>query len=391
MKCLYWRPRKVSRPVLAIIALASLAVLVLVEQFPVARRQPWYAEKLAAAQTASAAMEVIRQERLSRGHTFDPRYDPAMSGMIGDVESITTSNAGGLEAKQTTVNPNFAAAVVQMLKQAGVEAGDNVAVGYTGSFPALNLCVLAALETLECRPLIIASATGSQYGANRPDLFWIDMERLIAEAGVIRSRAHAVSMGGVGDQALRMSEPARGLIRQAIQRNALPFIDEPTYEGSLEARFGLYEELAGGAPIKAYINVGAGSVSVGRSRGMKFYDSGLNLTPPPGATQIDSVMSRFARAGVPVIHLEGITHLARQFDLPIAPRVTPRPGESPLLVVYHENRWLAALALGTILVCTYLGILRGTGTSLWSGLRGRSGNRQDEGAAETRPNLELMV
>ena len=93
-----------------------------------------------------------------------------------------TSLPGHLGSKQTSINPNFAAVVVGMLKDAGVQEGDCVAVGCTGSFPAMNVAVYSALETLRARPIVICSAGSSQYGANTPDLLWIDMERLSARS-----------------------------------------------------------------------------------------------------------------------------------------------------------------------------------------------------------------
>ena len=72
-----------------------------------------------------------------------------------------TSLPGKLANKQMTVNPNFAAAIVQMRKDAGVEKGDFVAVGVSGSFPAFNVCTYTALETLRARPIVIGSGASS--------------------------------------------------------------------------------------------------------------------------------------------------------------------------------------------------------------------------------------
>ena len=390
MKFLYWRPRKLSRVALTLVAVGSLLSLLIVERSPVATPQRWYADKLAAAQTAREAMEVIRLERLLRGHQFDAERDPAQSGLIGEPESVTTSVSGNLQSKQTSINPNFAAVTVEMLKDAGVEEGDCVAVGYSGSFPAINVCVLAALKTLGCRPLIIASASGSQYGANRPDLLWIEMERLIEESGVIRFRSHAVSLGGNEDQALAMTAAGREVIRRSILKNGLPLIDERSFEAALEARMSIYEQLAGGVPIKAYINVGGGTVSVGRSVGKKSLDPGLNLTPPPDQAQVDSVMSRFLHAGTPVIHFVEIKQLAERYGLPIAPQEIPVAGVSPVHVRYRGNRLLAAVTIGIILLTTHLLVLRGMGSSLLTRWRPRSPNRR-ELESESTPHLELMV
>ena len=44
-----------------------------------------------------------------------------------------------------------------------MKKGDAVAIGYSGSFPALNICVMAAVETLQLEPIGIASASASQW------------------------------------------------------------------------------------------------------------------------------------------------------------------------------------------------------------------------------------
>ena len=93
--------------------------------------------------------------------------------MIGTLISPVTSNSGHLAAKQGSLNPNFAAVVVSWLRSAGVGEGDYVAVGVSGSFPGFNTVVYAALQALNAKPLVISSASSSQWGANVPELLWI--------------------------------------------------------------------------------------------------------------------------------------------------------------------------------------------------------------------------
>src|SRR5690606_6864318 len=144
--------------------------------------------KAAAAELSHVAMNAVREERLARGLSIDPEADPTGSGLIGVASSDVTSVAGHLPAKQTSINPNFAAAIVEMLHHAGVKKGDVVAVGMSGSFPAMNLHLCAAMETLGVKPVIIASAAGSQWGANHPDFLWLDMEQALHERGLISFR-----------------------------------------------------------------------------------------------------------------------------------------------------------------------------------------------------------
>ncbi len=353
MRKIYWRPRVVSRTALVLIAAISLTGILLVEHLPVTRRRPHYEEKMAATELAARAMERICRARIEVGPEIDPTTDLAQSGLIGLPMSAVTSVSGDLVSKQTTVNPNFAAVIVDMLEQAGVRPGDAVAVGCSGSFPVLNLCVYAALETLQAKPLVISSAAASQWGANVPELLWIDMERILAEDGVFHTRSAAASVGGHEDRGLGLSKQGLRLVEEGIQRNGLTKIDAADFTTSIDVRMDLYRKLAGRSPIKAYINVGGGTVSVGRSVGKKLFHPGLNWRPPAHIQRVDGVMPRFIRQGIPVINLVQIPELAERYELPVAPATTPDVGQAPIFVGTAYNRWLAGSVLIVVLGSLY--------------------------------------
>ena len=200
MKRLYWRPRGISQSALVIIALISITGLLAVEFMGDKQKQPYFREKLRAAQLASEAMEIVKAERLKLNPVIDPEIDPAQTGLIGMLMTPITTATAPVSAKQTSANPNFAAVIVEMLMKAGVEEGDVVAVGCSGSFPALNICTYAALRTLKLRPVVISSVSASQFGANDPQLLWIDMERILNEhdRDKFPFRSIAASPGGGG-------------------------------------------------------------------------------------------------------------------------------------------------------------------------------------------------
>ncbi|MGH7128689.1 MAG: poly-gamma-glutamate system protein [Planctomycetaceae bacterium] len=352
MKRLYWKARKIPfRSVLAV-CVVTLASVAAVEICPRRTPRPGLERKLAAARLANEAIHEIKRERLRRGHVFNPAFDPAQTGLIGDDLTPVTSLAGHLGSKQTTVNPNFAAVIVEMLMQAGVGPGDTVAVGYSGSMPAMNLNLCAALETIGAKPIVVVSASSSQYGANHPEFLWIDMQRHLHDRGLISFRSVAASFGGYEDLALGATEEARGLLAASIRRNGLPLIVHESFTEAVDQRMAIYREHAGSRPIKAYVNVGGGTVSVGRSVGKKLYQPGLNLTATDEAMGLDSVMTRFMREGTPVIHLVEISHLARTYGLPYAPTELPAVGEGDVYRDTGPNRWLAGV--GLLLVATML-------------------------------------
>ncbi len=375
MKGIYWRPRMVSQTAIGIVALMSVAGIVAVETLKTNVRQPHYEEKLAAAGLAKQCMDVVRSERVRRGHPIDRELDPAGTGMIGAEMTPVTTISGYLNSKRSSTNPNFAAVVVDLLREAGVREGDRVAVGYSGSFPAANIAVLAACETLRLRPVIISSAASSQYGANFPDFLWIDMERLLFEKGLISFRSQAASIGGREDHGAAMSDDTRNLVREAIAKNDLNLIEADSFTESIDQRMNIYSLAVEKTPIRAYINVGGGAVSTGRSSGKKLYRAGLNVQASPVATQVDCVITRFVNDGVPVVHLIRFKRLAARYGLPVAPKVTPSVGQGDVFVHRCYNRWLAGCVLLVVLASLRMVVL----TDVKSLIFNRAIERRSEG------------
>lgn len=353
MKKIYWKPRAISRRALALIAVLSLAGVAMVERFPTRSRQANYAEKLAAAELASDAFVALKEARIAAGHPVDLTSDPLDSGLIGLPMSGVTTVIGHLRAKQVSVNPNFAAVLVDMLEKSGVQRGDTVAIGVSGSFPAINCSVYAAVESLDLKPIIISSAASSQWGANFDDFLWLDMEQALYERGIIKHRSIAASVGGVEDRGLGMSEAQLKLIREGIERNGLEFIEAESFAEGIDKRMAIYEQRAAGKPIAAYINVGGGTISVGKRVGKRLFEPGLNLRPPHRLGGVDGVMVRFAKEDVPVIHFSQIVEIAERYDLSTDATNVPLPGQGGVFEGKDYNRWLAGGVLLAILGCLY--------------------------------------
>jgi poly-gamma-glutamate system protein len=337
-----------------VVAFVAVAGLIFAESYHVREKQPHFAEKLQAAKLARQSFELIKQERARLNIPVDPESDPAGSGLIGELLTGVTTNPGHLPSKQTSINPNFAGVVVQMLKRIGAEEGDKVAVGFSGSFPAINICVLAALKVLKVEPIIISSTGSSQWGANLPLLTWPDMERLFAEKSLLPYRSVALSRGGIDDRALGLPKKNREHLDVIMQRNKIPALAVKNYLDSIDKRMELYRQQAGGAEIKAYINVGGGTSSVGTKVGKIMFRPGLNRTLPRGAMEIDSVMTRFGLEGIPIIHLSSINRLAERYGLPIQPQRIPVTGEGK---IYIKEVRSDLLVVATLLVILFLLII----------------------------------
>ncbi|HPM76051.1 MAG TPA: poly-gamma-glutamate system protein [bacterium] len=350
MKRLYWRPQRVSLSVLVLVALLSVGGLFLVEHFKIQERQPFYKEKMRAANLALRCFDAVKTERLRRGISIDQGIDPTGSGLIGELLTPVTTNPGHLPSKQTSVNPNFAAVIVYLLIRAGVETGDTVAIGMSGSFPAVNIATLAALETMKIKSIIITSVGSSQWGANNPEFLWPEMHDLLLEKRLITAKPIAISRGGLEDKALGLSKKGRRLIERSIERSGLEYIEAETYADSVQRRMELYQQYSGEEDIQAYINVGGGTASVGARLGRQLFHAGLNKSAPVGADDLNSVMARFIVEDKPVIHLMRMDKLAQRYGLPIQPRIMPRVGEGKIFVKEEPNRMLAVSILLSIVI-----------------------------------------
>lgn len=287
-------------------------------------------------------MEVVKDEKLRRGIPIDKEADPAYSGLIGSFVSSVTTDAGSLEAKQTSINPNWAAVVIDLLQKAHVREGDPVAVSFSGSFPALNIAVCAALAALNLRPTIISSVSSSQWGANQPGFLWLDIERFLQERGLIPFRSAAASFGGRHDRGREMPEKGRRLVTEAAEKNGISLIRANTLRENIDERMAVYFR---SGPPKAYINVGGGRAAVGERSFKALLKPGLLAAQTVPKTRADSAILRFLKEQTPVIQLYDIRHLAREYGLSIAPAAMPAIGEGSVYYATHYNKWLAAAIL----------------------------------------------
>lgn len=351
MKKVYWRPQGMPVFALILVALFSMGGLAAVEYFQSVSEKPHYAEKLEAATLAIKAMSAVREERLRRELPIDPGADPAGSGLIGSFMSPVTSHPGDLDSKQTSVNPNFAAVMVDLLKKARVAEGDCVAVSVTGSFPAINICVYSAATALKLKPIIVSSVASSQWGANEPAFLWIDMEQYLFSRGIFPFRSEAVSMGGSDDRGSELSEQGRQLILNAVKRNRLDMLKSAGLTGSIDDRMEIFFSRT---PPRVLINVGGGVASAGVRSSRVLLKPGL-LTSFSGEIKDDSVITRFLKdEKLPVIHIENIRQLARNYALPVNPHYLQKVGDGELYFQYRYNLWLTAIILGGIVFGLYM-------------------------------------
>ena len=277
------------------------------------------------------SMKMLKNIRMEKGVFIDIENDPNETGLVGSQFSLITTDEGDLDAKLTTLDPNFAAAMVELLTRANLTSGDTIALMLTGSMPGANMAMLIACKAMDIYPFIISSIGASQWGANDPEMTWLDMERILFEQGYISSRSIAASIGGRNDRGRLLSPKGRELIRYNIENNKLPLISGTGLEDNVNKRM----EYFGAHNYKAVVNIGGGVASLGTSFNSKLLPAGIirrsdiqNISLQDGG--IEGVLSKFSKNNIPVLHVLNIKSLTEQLGMPFAPIPIPEKPSSDI-------------------------------------------------------------
>lgn len=310
------------------LGLVSIFTVWLVETTGEPRRAVDYQEKVESARIMAEALNKIKEAKVARGIKINLEDDPNLTGMIGPEVTPITTTLGYLPAKRTAANPNFAAVLVDMFKQAGLKKGHLVAVGFSGSLPALNVAILSAAKVLGLELVIISSVGSSNYGATDPDFTYLDMEKVLNEKGLFHFKSIRASLGGIKKSPLFDLDPGP-LAMNAIRRNLVRFVEE--VDGHMEA----YAEAAGNRPISAFVNVGGAPANLGWCPRAGQIPVGLQIRPLTCFHKERGLIFRMAERGIPIIHLLNVRKLAKDYGLPFDPKAMPKVGDGG---VYYEKR-----------------------------------------------------
>ncbi|MCP2521068.1 poly-gamma-glutamate system protein, partial [SCandidatus Aminicenantes bacterium Aminicenantia_JdfR_composite] len=196
MRRMYRKPLKNKKTIILLFSL-SLIFFILTKYYSYREGSDY--DMIKASEIMLRAMETIKNCRKVKGIPFDENVDINKTGLIGIKYSSITTSIGNLEAKRTTTNPNFAGLIIFLLKRIGIKNGDTIAVGASGSFPALIIAVLSASKVMNLKPLIIFSIGASQWGANIPEFNMLDIFDCLLKKRIFNVKPIAVSLGGEKD------------------------------------------------------------------------------------------------------------------------------------------------------------------------------------------------
>lgn len=245
-------------------------------------------------------------------------YDYFDTGLLGDEYNIYTTTLGDLGAKRTTTNPDMAAMVVRIFKEIGLKEGDHVAVGFSGSFPGLNLAILSAGEVMNLDFTIISSFGSSTYGANQPSLSFPEILHRLKKDGYTSYESAMVTLGGAGDV---LDDKDKNIVEKIVnhyEKIGLNLVMEEDLNKNIEEKIKLYEQKY----VDAYIAVG-GNVSFFGKNGTNYIDNqgilkdSKNMIRP--YSYEDGIISYFLSKDVPTVHMLNIKKLVGDYGIDFDP------------------------------------------------------------------------
>ena len=314
---------------------------------------PLHDSKIKAATLMKQCLQSLKKSRLENSIFIDIENDPNETGLVGVPYSLITTDEGDLDAKLTTLDPNFSAVIVDLLFTAGLEKNDTIAVMLTGSMPGANIALLSACQVMGIHPIIISSIGASQWGANQVDFTWLDMEDILIQNKLINSRSVASSIGGRNDMGRLLSPLGRDLIMENIKNYDLPLIRENRLADNIKKRTDIYNEYH---PIDKYdgvVNIGGGVASLGTSFNYRLIPPGIvnrsDIVDIDNSSGIEGAFSYFLKRNITGLHILNIKSIIENYNLPFAPIPHPKIGEG---VLYAKERYNLTIVFLCFLILT---------------------------------------
>lgn len=338
----HWVKPTIPRKFAVLACLLALVGLTLVQSTATKEKHPLYERQVLAAQIMEQSLDIIKAAKLERGLPIDRELDPNETGIIGQEFTMITTSIGNLEAKRTSTSPSFAALLVRLFYEAGLEPGASVAIGASGSFPGLIVATLAACEAMDLEPLLFYSVGASMYGANIPEFTFIDMLDALHGRDMLPYEILAVSLGSDNDRGDGMFFPdSQETMMEIARSTGAPFIFAENNAQSIKERLALYSEYSNQCLPDLFVNIGGASPNMGNTNASLQIPPGL-VTKLPVQTDDPQrgLILEYLELGVPVIHLLNIRDLALKSGILIDPMPLPIIGSEDVYYVTKHNKWL---------------------------------------------------
>ncbi len=258
-----------------------------------------------------AAQQHLSQWREHNGTAASDESDPWHCGLIGVEWSGITTTLGDLSSKRTSCNPAWAVQFSRWFQQLGLKPGDHIAIYSSGSFPALLLSTIAALEAMELKPLLIVSLGSSTWGANHPDTPWPVLAAELRRSGFIRHRADYYTLGGDAELGHGFSPEGEALLRTAAKDAGVELLTT----GNLEEMIALKSKLLDRHQARLFVSIGGSHANLGDDLDVLRLQTGL---VPPTDVELagNGVIGTAMRRNIPVLHMLNIRSLSSMVGIP---------------------------------------------------------------------------
>jgi poly-gamma-glutamate system protein len=296
-------------------ALATVLAVVTKKYGMTEIRHPHTGTMRHAQQLAEQWAQEIGKLKAARGVPTQEAAQFGLGYMLGDEFTELTTTMGSLEAKVAASNPAFAALMVRLLIDAGIDSTSTVGVTQSGSFPSLAVATLAALQTIGCDAVVVSSLGASMYGANQPQVTWLDMEAWLRNHGGLRYQSEIVTPGAEADRGEGLLEGGLAAMYASARRTGYNLVSPLTLEESINRKMILLTE----RHIDLLVNIGGNQASVGACVHAVGIPNGYHARYLSCSCAERGLIARFAERGVPFIHLLNIRDLAVRYGLEIEP------------------------------------------------------------------------
>ena len=125
--------------------ISIVSILLLTVNLVTIRKEPHtrYQQMIEASQKVRQAIEIC-QDRVPISGTF-------RDGLLGPEFSPITTTIGNLPAKQTALNPDFAALFIYWFDRLDLAENNQVVIQISGSFPVIGMSAVIACETMKLK------------------------------------------------------------------------------------------------------------------------------------------------------------------------------------------------------------------------------------------------
>ena len=353
-----FKKSKINKYYLIIILIVAITAVFIVDNTKTKQKTNYYHQQQKAAQLMKKSINNLKEHRKELDIPINEKLDPNETGIIGKEYTSLTTTLGNLESKRTALNPDFAALMVRYFHRIGLNKGDYIGIGASGSFPGLILATLSASKTMELKPIIIYSVGASTYGANIPGFTFIEMLDYLNKKDIFPYKLHGVSLGGNLDKAegLLTSNSKEEFIKTAKKADA-PYIYNETLRESIEKRMQIYSNVSKESEIKGFVNIGGAVANFGQTNKSLSFPNGLVLNPPTIPDDKNKgLIFEYAAQGKPIIHLLNIRGLASESGITVDPVPLPEPGKSNIYYEVVYNKIILIISLLLIFTLLYIGL-----------------------------------